>query len=1023
MTEEPIEKLQRLLSEMFQFDCADLDFGVYRIMNHKREAIERFIQKELVEAIGAELSRGVLASDARAAEEINELAEQIRESLGEAALSGDGVLAEQFHGTPLGKRYLAVQARSSGAQAKPALQAAVFNHLHAFFSRYYDAGDFLSKRRYSRREKYAIPYNGEEVHLHWANSDQYYIKTGEYFTDYRFTSRGITVHFRLTHADVPQNNVKAEKRFFVPLPKASIFDAKGNEIVIPFEFRPLTGPEQARYGQRNQQDAISEEALASIAASLKKHKEALAALLAVHHRTIDEAEVTFLAHHLRQYARRNTSDFFIHRDLKDFLSRELDFYLKNEVLSLDDLEAAEESRSAGWFQLMRVIKGIGGRIIEFLAQIEDFQKMLFEKRKFVTAVHYCITVGNIGEDFYSEIAGNDPQWAEWKALFHIDEEREDLFSSGKNRRDRRLDFLKDHPTLVLDTRHFEAEFVDRVLATFSDLDDVTDGLLVRSENFQALGLLLGKLRANVECVYIDPPYNTGDSEILYKNEYLFSSWLTLMENRLALSQKMFADDPVLFVAIDDFEMADLCALVDKRFPSLRREMIVVNHHPQGGKATTLANTHEYMLACVSRASSRTLTGRVMAGDVESRPFKRSGTQESNFRRGRPNSFYAILVDPKTKAIKGLEEPPARGAKYPTGKTSAGYIRVYPLGAQGEERVWRRSYESCAKLVAEGKLRCSDNLTIYQLIAANDRSAALFSNWIGPRYNAGIHGANLLGDIMGEHNPFSYPKSIHTVEDALFSSGLDDGELCMDYFAGSGTTGHAVINLNREDGANRRFLLVEMGDYFDTVLLPRMKKVTFAPEWKNGKPVRQASAEETERSPRIVKVIRLESYEDALNNITFSDPTASLLGFDDYMLQYTLKWETRDSATLLNVGKLASPFDYKLRLTEGHKAIERVVDIPETFAYLLGLHVTTRVALDNNGRRYVVHRGTVEGRQVVVIWRDSAGWKKADFERDKEFVSEQRLTENADEVFVNADSMIPGARSLDGVFKSRMFAAL
>ena len=91
-------------------------------------------------------------------------------------------------------------------------------------------------------------------------------------------------------------------------------------------------------------------------------------------------------------------------------------------------------------------------------------------------------------------------------------------------------------------------------------------------------------------------------------------------------------------------------------------------------------------------------------------------------------------------------------------------------------------------------------------------------------------------------------------------------LVLDYFAGSGTTGHAVINLNREDGGRRKFILVELGDYFDTVLLPRIKKVTFTPEWKDGKPKRLATPEEAERSPRIMKVVRLESYEDALNNL-------------------------------------------------------------------------------------------------------------------------------------------------------------
>jgi adenine-specific DNA-methyltransferase len=470
-------------------------------------------------------------------------------------------------------------------------------------------------------------------------------------------------------------------------------------------------------------------------------------------------------------------------------------------------------------------------------------------------------------------------------------------------------------------------------------------------------------------------------------------------------------------------MADLCEMIDKRFTLLRREMVVVNHHPQGGKAKTLANTHEYMLCCVKTTSSQTLTGRTDKSQVELRPFKRSGTAESNFRRWRPNSFFAVLVDPNTQQVVGLEPPPERSRNdYSTQRTNEGYVRVYPLGLQGEERVWRRSYEKCLPLVKDKKLQCSDSYTIYQRIESHERTAALFSNWVDSRYNAGTFGANLLAHIIGVHNPFPYPKSIHTVEDALFASGIEDDAFCLDFFAGSGTTGHAIINLNREDDGRRKFLLVEVTGFFDTVLLPRIKKVTYTPEWKDGKPKRLATAEEAGRGPRIVKVIRLESYEDSLNNIAFDEAAGQqAMQFDDYLLQYMLRWETRASETLLSVAKLASPFQYKLHIHAGGQTTVKPVDIPETFNYLLGLHVQTRRAYDDRGRRYLVYRGRIDQRTVVVIWRETESWGQADYERDRQFVAEQKLTEGADEVFVNGDSLIPNARALEPLFKARMFA--
>jgi len=468
MMTAPVVKFQMLLRELFQFDCADLDFGIYRIMNYKRDVIEKFITQDLPKAIAEELDRGALADQSQAAKELKEVAEQIAQALGKEALDADGNLAEAYHGTPLGKKYMDLKAKAAGGRSREALEASIFNHLYTFFSRYYQDGDFISKRRYSRRQRYAIPYNGEEVYLYWANNDQYYVKTAEHFHDYSFSSRGVTVHFKLQAASVEQNNVKGDKRFFLPRVKKTEWDEDTGQLAIPFEYRPLTEQEEITYGKKNQQDAIIADALTEISKRLKKAAKPLAALTAERHKNSDGQPVTFLEHHLRQYTRRNTSDFFIHKDLKGFLSRELDFYLKNEVLNLDEMESAGEDRAEGWFQVIRVIKAVGGRIIDFLDQIECFQKMLWEKRKFITETQYCITVGNIDERFYPEIAACEPQWAGWKALFHIDEEQTDLFSIGKSKKDKRVAFLKAHPTLVLDTKHFGQDFIDRLLANFGD---------------------------------------------------------------------------------------------------------------------------------------------------------------------------------------------------------------------------------------------------------------------------------------------------------------------------------------------------------------------------------------------------------------------------------------------------------------------------------------------------------------------------------------------------------------------------
>jgi len=856
----------------------------------------------------------------------------------------------------------------------------------------------------------------------------------------------VTVHFKLRQADVEQNNVKGEKRFFLPrldeitcdtppLPKG---EGSGVRVIIPFEYRPLTAQEAITYGQKNQQEAILAKAVAEIPKRVKA-PEAIAALTA-ERRNPGNADVSSaLEYHLRQYTRRNTSDFFIHKDLKGFLSRELDFYLKNEVLNLDELEAAGEGLAEGWFQLMRLIKRIGLRIIEFLAQIEDFQKMLWEKRKFVTETFYCITIGNIPESFYPEIAACEAQWDEWKALFAIDELPKDLLSGNVTTTQGRIDFLKAHPTLVLDTRHFSADFTDRLLASFDDLDEMTDGLLVHSENWQALNLLQEKYRERVKCIHIDPPYNTQTSGFLYKNDYQHSSWLAMMENRVRISQTLLAHDGHFLSHIDENEYERLKILFDivgipdagtviwdKRNPMTARRGVATQHEyivwrsaiddSIYQKNTNIVEMLETAKAIIAKYGGVTEDARREYAEWVRKNPKLSGGEKAycyideQGRVYRPVSLRAPEPRTDPKFFQPLIHPV-------TNKPCA----VPPNG-------FSRTPETLKAMVERGEILFGPDET------TQPQQKRLLTEESQMQVRSVIQDAKKgkeYLDVMGLDFPYCHPVSLYQ---ELVAAATPDSGIVLDYFAGSGTTSHAVINLNREDGGRRKFILVEMADYFDTVLLPRIKKVTFTPEWKDGKPKRMATAEEAKRSPRIVKVIRLESYEDALNNLTFEEHSSqqALEPFrDDYLLSYMLKWETRQSETLLNVEQLQAPFSYKLHLHRDGETRQRTVDLPETFAYLLGLDVQTRRVLPSpSGRgaggegRYLVYRGTLRNsRTVVILWRDITGWGVADYEREAAFVAEQNLIAGADEIYVNGDSRIPGARSLDPIFKARMFATV
>ena len=921
--EANIRKFQQLLRELFQFDCADLDFGIYRIMNHKRDAVERFIVDKLPHAVSNELGRGALEEEHQAVAALEEATLEVEEILGSNAIDDDGELASNFHDTPLGKRYLKARSRvHTKGRSQDAIETDIYNHLYTFFSRYYEDGDFISKRRYSRRQQYAIPYNGEEVYLHWANSDQYYVKTGEHFNDYDWiATNGVKVHFQLKTADVEHNNVKGDKRFFIPRLSAIQCDRKSREVTIPFEYRPLNSRERNQHGNSNQQEKIIAESVGAIPENAGSNADILSALTGERHRNGNDESVTHLEYQLRRYTRRNTSDFFIHKDLKAFLSRELDFYLKNEVLNLDDLSTAGENIVDGWFQMMRLIKLVGTKIIDFLAQIENFQKMLWEKRKFIIETQYCITIGNIDAEFYHEIISNDAQWDEWRELF------------GINGADRSKTFLEFHPTLVLDTRHFSSDFTDRLLASFEDLDEMTDGLLVHSENWQALNLLQFKYKNKIKCTYIDPPYNTGNEDFIYRDSYQHSCWLTMMEGRATLLSTFMNDKGSIYCQIDHLETHRLRELFDTLF-MFQREII--------------------------------WDIQVLSG------FK---TIAPNWVRGHETILFYTVNN-----------------KYTFSKLRQPHTEKY-------EQMFNRVDENGRKfMVAHGKKRFWDEI--------RDKGKPIGDVW---------------SDIMSfqqqptaaERIDFTTQKPEKLLERVILSC-TEETELVLDYFGGSGTTAACAQKLNR------KYVLCEMETHFDHFVLPRMKRTLHG---------ERTSVSRTSKytGGGMFKYIRLESYEDALNSIGF-DNTSEQLNLEeqieDYLLKYMLQWETKDSETLLNVENLSRPFTYSLKVRVDGETQECVADIPETFNYLLGLNVRSRRVYDDDARRYLVYRGETRespGQDMVVIWRETEGWEEADFKRDREFVAEQKMTDGADSIYVNSSSCIIGAKSVDPLFKERMFA--
>lgn len=205
----------------------------------------------------------------------------------------------------------------------------------------------------------------------------------------------------------------------------------------------------------------------------------------------------------------------------------------------------------------------------------------------------------------------------------------------------------------------------------------------------------------------------------------------------------------------------------------------------------------------------------------------------------------------------------------------------------------------------------------------------------------------------------------------------------------------------------------MADYFDNLVLPRIQKTVFTDEWDNGKPQGKNGIS------HMVKYHYIESYEDSLDNITFSDEGQTALDeFDDYLLKYMLEFETQDSETRLNIDKLSHPFEYQLHITRNGETRTKVVDLVETFNYLLGLNVKTFESHEHQDRSYRVVRAARDEETVAVIWRKS---EDLDLDAEQQFVEENLLNGDEDIVYINGDSLVSQARSLESVFKNRMEA--
>jgi len=360
-------------------------------------------------------------------------------------------------------------------------------------------------------------------------------------------------------------------------------------------------------------------------------------------------------------------------------------------------------------------------------------------------------------------------------------------------------------------------------------------ILIEGDNYHSLSVLNYTHKGKIDVIYIDPPYNTGSSIWRYNNNYVdgedafrHSKWLSFMEKRLKLAKNLLKESGVIIATIDDYEIHSLGLLMDEIFNEKNRmSILVIESNPRGRTSNAFfATSHEYYLFYAKNASKVKFENIPLTEEQAEvfkhedeiskyrlLPLRKSGA--ASRRKDRPKQFYPIYINPGTCQLS-------------LDKTSQKDIKIEPIDGSGEERVWKLGVINCQKFIETGDVIAKKNNDDFFTLYQKDRikiGRKPKTVWVSPSYDASAHGTNLISEILSKRNTFDYPKSLYAVIDSLNTLIRSNKKaIVLDFFAGSGTTGHAILEINKQDDGKRKFILCtdNENNICEHVCYPRVK---------------------------------------------------------------------------------------------------------------------------------------------------------------------------------------------------------
>ncbi|MCB9494409.1 MAG: site-specific DNA-methyltransferase [Desulfobacteraceae bacterium] len=366
-----------------------------------------------------------------------------------------------------------------------------------------------------------------------------------------------------------------------------------------------------------------------------------------------------------------------------------------------------------------------------------------------------------------------------------------------------------------------------------DTGTIRENLVIKGNNLLVLHSLKSRYQGKIKLIYIDPPYNTGGdaNNFTYNNTFNHSTWLTFMKNRLEAGKELLRNDGFIAIAIDHFELGYLIVLADEIFGRENRLGIIsIVNNPMGrNQAKYFSTINDFMIVYAKNQAEAVFNNVVLnddflktfdledeKGKYKLKNFIRTGGGDANLRINKKNFWYPLFVSPDLNEISVEKKN--------------GFMEVYPVTSTGQERTWKLSKKSTKNILNDLKAKKENNrINIYEKYRIQ-KGQKVPTIWSDKKYNANHNGIRLLENIVGKKK-FSFPKSLYTIIDTI-KIMTKENDIILDFHAGSGTTGHAVLSVNKEEMTQRKFILVEQLDNHIEILNERLKKVLEKEEIKD-----------------------------------------------------------------------------------------------------------------------------------------------------------------------------------------------